>query len=136
MIADGILSKIISRKGNVFKVNDYNTSNHSFNNKITYIVQDGDIFGHGEIIKEARRALVYKISNRDTSTYENLTLDNVLTKEEAIKMYRVITGSCEYGVRNFVESLPEVKDKYSIQEIVDLTTGQYGNDTLRNFFKI
>lgn len=136
MIADGILSKILSKKGNVFKVYICTKYTDGFTTTPTYIVQVGDFFAHGETVKEARESLIYKISNRDTSVYDNLTIDNILTKEEAIKMYRVITGACEYGVKNYVESLPNVKDKYSIKEIIELTNGQYGNDVVRRFFKI
>jgi hypothetical protein len=38
----------------------------------------------------------------------------VLTKEEAIKAYRVITGACEKGVRSFVESQENIKDEYTV----------------------
>ena len=79
--------------------------------------------------------------------YKDYTLDTVVTFEEAIKMYRVITGACEAGTRNFVENvLPgrlcngvtpaaAKKKKYTIQEIVTATQGQYGSDTFKEFFE-
>jgi hypothetical protein len=50
-------------------------------------------------------------------------------------MYRVITGACEGGVRSFLETVKTKKDKYSVKEIIKLTTGQYGNQELINFIK-
>ena len=136
MIVNDILSKIISKKDNVFKVHNYSTRLSRFDKTPSYIVQDGDIFSHGDTVEEARESLIYKLSNRDKSVYVNLTIDSVLTKEEAIKMYRVITGACEYGVRDYVASLTNVKDSYTVREIIELTNGRYGNDVLRRFFKI
>jgi len=129
IMADGILSEIISKKGNVYKVKNHNEEN------ISYIVQDGEIYSHGKTIKEARESLMYKISNRDTSLYKDYKLDTILTKSEAIKCYRVITGACEAGARYFVEHINQSKDKFTIQEIIDITQGQYGNGEFREFFE-
>ena len=98
-----------------------------------YIVKDGDTFSHGKTIKEARDSLLYKISNRDTSRYKKYKLNKVLTKKEAIEMYRVITGACEYGVRQFCKGR-KIKNKMTIAEIIKITDGQYGNGHLREFF--
>ena len=103
--------------------------------KTMYIVEAGGVYSHGSTIKEARADLIYKIGNRDKSEYEKMTIDTVLTKAEAIKMYRVITGACATGTQGFVESLEKTKRKYSIAEIIELTQGQYGNSSLVEFFK-
>ena len=55
--------------------------------------------------------------------------------EEAIRMYRVITGACEFGTKSFVESLSNVKDNYTVNEVLELTEGQYGNETLKSFLE-
>jgi hypothetical protein len=128
VILDKILSKVISRKGSVLKVHNYGQAEESF-----IIEQDG-ISSHGKTLKEAKDSFIYKISNRDTSKYEGLKLDSVLTKDEAIKMYRVITGASQAGTRYFVEQQKEVKDYYTIQEIINLTKSQYGNECLTKFF--
>ena len=131
IIVDNILSKVISRKRNVLKVVNYNEDKES------YIIKDGDLYSHGKTIKEARESLVYKISSRNTSAYKDLTLDSVLTKNECIKLYRVITGACENGTKYFVSKLEpsKIKDKYSIKELIELTEGQYGNLELKKYFK-
>ena len=133
IIADGILSKIISKKGNIYKV-----INHG-EDKQSYLIerQDGDkkVYSHGKTLKEARDSLIYKISDRDTTAYEDINLDTVLTKEECIVMYRAITGACEEGTKYFVEKQDKVKKKYKISEIIEATKGQFGNELLIKFFK-
>ena len=76
-----------------------------------------------------------KIGNRATSAYENYTKDTFVSFEEAIKMYRAITGACEAGTRHFVKSLNEVKKEYSIAEIIEITQGNYGAEEFKNFFE-
>ena len=49
-------------------------------------------------------------------------------------MYRVITGSCRAGVNNFVDNMKEVKDKYTIQEIIDITKDAYRGYMFHDFF--
>jgi len=123
---DGIFCEIIKKHKNVLKV--------KIKNEISYIVKNGNLFSHGKTIKEAKESLIYKISNRDTSIYKNLKLDSILSFEESVKMYRIITGACEFGTKNFVLSIKK-KTKYSIREIIELTKGQWGNQKLQEFFK-
>ena len=75
-----------------------------------------------------------KISNRDKSIYKTLTKDSILTFEEAVECYRVITGACFFGTKNFIEThRVSIKD-YSIEEIIELTSNQYGGNTFKEFF--
>lgn len=127
---DGIISIVINKHKNVYKVQNLGS------NRESYIVQDGDIYSHGDTIKEAKDGLSYKISNRDTSKYKNYNLKTILTLKEAIEMYRVITGACEPGTRYFVETvLKDKKEKYTVQEVINLTRGQYNHEKLVEFFK-
>jgi len=73
---------------------------------------------------------MYKIGNRDKSAYKDMKLTTSYTLEEAIKMYRVITGACEGGVRGFLDTVKTKKKKYTVKEIIKLTKGQYGNEAL------
>ncbi len=127
---DGIKCAVISHKKDVYKVKNFGEDFYS------YVVEKDDVYAHGKTIKEARESFIYKISNRDTTPYKSMSLDSVLSFEDAIKMYRVITGACEAGTKYFVSNLPEVKKEYSIREIIELTKGQYGNETLREFFEV
>ena len=129
---DGIFAEKVNRHGNVWEVKNINGT------KTFFIVTDGNgKYAHGDTIQEAKKDLIYKISNRDKSEYENLTLDSELTFEEAIECYRVITGACSFGTKDFVENyLSEKKDKYTIREMIELTKGRYGNKIFKEFFKL
>ena len=128
---DGIFSQLISRRGNVSVVRQIGKK------KDAYLVTDGNgRWAHGDTIAEARKDLVYKISNRDKSVYESLTLDSELTFEECIECYRVITGACAAGTRNYVENrLPKPhKEKYTVREFYHLADGEYNSEKLKKFF--
>jgi len=129
---DDILSIIDSHHGNVYRTHQVGYD------KELYIVTDGENnWAHGETLKEAKLDLIYKISDRDTSAYKNMSLDDVLTFEEAIVAYRTITGACSAGTRYFIEHrLPEPRKKtYTIGEIIELTDNEYGSDKFKEFFK-
>ena len=127
---DGVFNVVVSHKGNVYQVKDIGKD------KIYYLVGDGNgKWAHGSSIQEAKRDLIYKISNRDKSRYKNLNLDSILSYEEAIECYRVITGACAAGTRGFIENKLSVKkDSYTISEIIKLTDGEYGNNEFKKFF--
>ena len=78
--------------------------------------------------KKHRKDLIYKIKNRDTSRYNGLAMDSVLSFEDAVECYRVVTGACAFGTKNFVEDVlasKDRKDSYTIGEMIELTKGQY-----------
>jgi hypothetical protein len=127
--ADGILAKLISRKGRVARVQLRGRSETS------YVVDDGQgNYSHGKTLKEARDGLLYKLSSRDTSEYAEWTPKTVVTLGDAIKAYRAITGACEGGVRGFCEQQGELPKKLTIAEVVKRTKGAYGNDAFAKFF--
>ena len=129
---DNIKCAVLSKKGNVYKTvlfDDFDSG------KITYVIEKDGVYSHGDTIKDAKESFIYKISNRDTSAYENYTKDTIVSFEEAIKMYRAITGACEVGTRYFVSGLKELKPNYTIAEIIKLTEGQFGATEFKNFFK-
>ncbi len=127
---DGIFSVVDSHHGNIWRVHQLGES------KQAYIVTDGENhYAHGDTLDEARKDLVYKICDRDKSEYEHLTLSSELTYNEAIECYRVITGACSAGTRQFCEKILTVKkDKYTVREIAELTRGQYGHEKFVDFF--
>jgi hypothetical protein len=130
IIADGILSKIIKQKGNVYHVVNYGK------NKKSYLIKKGDVYSHGETLKEAKEGLVYKLSDRETSKYNDYQLDTSLSKEDAIQMYMAITGACSGGTKYFVDMLGDnVKKTYLVSEIMEITKGQYGHESFVKFFR-
>ena len=76
---------------------------------------------------------MFKIGSRDKSEFKAWTLDRVVTKGEAIKAYRVITGACEGGVRAWMEQR-QTPEKLTVKGITDLTKGAYGAETFAAFF--
>ena len=130
--ADGIFSVIDSHHGNVYKVHKLGQEDKPF-----YLITDGDNhWAHGANISEAKADLIYKLSDRDTSAYKDLSLDDTLSYEDSIAAYRIITGACSQGTRDFIESrLPSPhKDKYTIREIIKLTKNEYGGKKFAKFF--
>ncbi len=99
------------------------------------VVFDGDNYAHCKSLKEGILDLEFKkAKNRGSEQYEKLTLDSVLTYDEAVIAYRVITGACQAGTQHFLDGLREMKESYTIAEIIKLTKGQYGSATFENFF--
>lgn len=87
------------------------------------------------LYKKVLKDLRFKAAkDRGAEQYSGLTLDSELTPDEAITMYRVITGACRQGTQAFVDSLGKLKELYSIGEIIALTEGQYGAGQFKQFF--
>ena len=129
--ADGLLGEIVEQKGNVYHIR------FGIIEDIIYLVTDGEgKWAHGRTLEDAKADLIYKVSNKNKDDYKNLTLESELSFEDAIVCYRVITGACSFGTKDFVEhKLGENrKNKYTVKEIIELTECEYGNTTFKNFF--
>ena len=133
LFADSILSEIVSTRDlrGVAKVHSIRVVGKT---KVTYCIESDGTYSHGDTIKEARESLLYKVSQRDKSVYVGWKLDRKITGKEAIASYRVITGACEAGVRAFVQGQGGLKSRYTVQEVINLTRGQYGNKEYESFF--
>lgn len=129
LYADGILTHIKGRrdiKGYVFYKGKIPGRNVLF---------DGTNYAHCETFGDGVRDLAFKAArNRGADQYKHLTLDSCLTADEIIPMYRIITGACSQGTKRFVDSLGTLKDSYTIREVIDVTSGQYGSGTFKAFF--
>lgn len=129
LYADGILTHVSNKK--TFGKYDVYVGKIKGRN----VVSDGTHYAHCDTIRDGIADLRFKeIESRGAEQYSNLTLDSELTPDEAIIMYRVITGACRQGTRAFVDSLRNLKKSYSIEEIISLTEGQYGASQFKNFF--
>ena len=130
--ADGIFSEIINERGKLFKIRSIGAG------KVTFLITDGqNHWSHGDTLKEAKDDLIFKVCDRNKSDYESLTLESELTHPEAITCYRVVTGACSFGTKDFVNNRlnGKKKAKYTIAEIIAITVCEYGNSTFSNFFK-
>lgn len=99
------------------------------------VISDGTLYAHCKTIREGILDIEFKkAQDRGADQYKNLTLDSIVKKEDAITMYRVITGACAAGTAHFLDSLKETKAEYTVREIIEITDGQYGAGTLQKFF--
>ena len=129
ILVDGIFCEVIQNHEGIKKCRKINST------KEFYIVSSNGKHSHGETIEEARKDLIYKITNRDKSSYKGLKSDSKLSFEEAVECYRVITGACFFGTKNFIETYKVPEKDYTIKEIIKLTSNQYGGSTFKEFFQ-
>jgi hypothetical protein len=125
---DGMFVEVISKHLNVWKCKYINKDD------VVYVVSDGTRYAHGSSIDEARADLKYKISDRDSSRYKGLTLDSKLGFWEMVECYRVITGACKEGVKEFLKRKCVEEKEYSIGEVTEVTKGEYRADMFKEFF--
>ena len=119
---DNIFARVIStRKGTKRVKTD--------NGEILFVVNDDKgNSAHGSTIKEAFADLAFKLVSKDIDQFKNMPLDIVKTPQEWALVYRAITGSCQTGIKMFMESKGGLKKKYSLSEILKETEGAYGYD--------
>ena len=100
-----------------------------------YVVVDGDKnCAHGNSIRQCIADIAFKKSARDSSEYKGIDMDKQYPLMECIVMYRSITGACSGGVEMFIQKQKEIKDTYSVNEIIGITVGNYGHDQFVKFF--
>ena len=100
------------------------------------VVSDGEHYAHCKSFKDGVLDLEFKSAkDRGASQYSSLTLDSEVSKDEAIMMYRIITGACRQGTDSFLSTIKRFKAKYTVRELIDITEGQYGSKTFKNFFE-
>ena len=125
---DGIKSLLISEKNNIKKVVLFNKT------KPSYIFTKNGISAHGETVKQAYRDWRFKQSDRDLSEYENLSYDAVRSLDYWYACYRDITGACSQGCEHFIKEF-KPKNEMTLNEVIEITKGQYGHNTFVEFFR-
>ena len=129
LYCDGILIHVKRKK----KIGEYTY----FIGKIKGVnaIFDGKNYAHCKTFKDGICDLEFKkAKERGSKQYEGKTLDTVVTLEEAKTMYRIITGACKLGTENFVKNQRELKDKYTIEELICITECQYKSEVFKRFF--
>ena len=132
LYADGILTNVKRKK----KIGNYDYFVGKIKNR--NVVFDGTNYAHCKDFQSGVCDLEFKKArDRGADQYKHLTLESVIARDDAIVMYRVITGACQAGTEQFLESIGELakKDSYTVQEIIDLTRGNYGSGVFESFFK-
>lgn len=99
-----------------------------------YVATKGKKHAHGTTIRQAIEELLFKTGERDVSQFKNMPLKTVKTPDEWAFVYRIVTGACQYGVKQFMER-QKLKEKYTLTEIIKLTTGAYGGEKFATFMK-
>ena len=125
---DGINSLLISQKNNVQKV----VLNEEI--KSSYIFTKNGISAHGRSVKQAYRDWLFKQSDRDVSKYRDLDPDEMHDLSYWYECYRAITGACAAGTEHFIEQY-KPKNKMTLNELIEITKGQYGHNTFVEFFR-
>ncbi len=99
------------------------------------VITDGVNYAHCKSLRDGVSDLNFKkAKDRGAYQYIGYTLESELTPEEAMTMYRIITGACQAGTRQFVDGLGELKEKYTVAEIIELTRGRFGASVFEKFF--
>jgi len=116
--ADGIFTEVLSKKRNIYKVKKLNDP------KEFYLVSDGQSFhAHGDTLKQAKEDLRFKMI-ADKLKKEPIKKDTIIT----VQYYRIITGACETGVKNWMKENNIKKTQYKASELLPLLekTNAYG----------
>ena len=96
-----------------------------------YIAQKGTHNAHAKTITEALQEIEFKIGNRDISQFKNIPKNMKKSPDEWALVYRMITGACQYGVKNFMASKGKLKKQYTLDQILKETQGAYGHSQFK-----
>jgi hypothetical protein len=129
ILADGIFSEVLHAKGSVYKIKKIGSAQPLF------LITDGiGTFSHGSTIRQASQDLKFKLAkNADIKEFQGISSETILEFSDCIKLYRLITGACEFGVKDFIESNQIIEKQYSVKEILEKTQGHFGAKSLRKF---
>ena len=130
LYADGILTHI-KRKKQIDKYTYYIGKIKGKN-----VISDGTYYAHCKNFEEGVSDLAFKAAkDRGAEQYNGLTKDSVVSFEDGRTMYRIITGACAAGTQQFVDGMEEIKDSYTIGEIIEMTKNAYGGEIFMKFFE-
>jgi len=122
--ADGIFAEVIQKRGNVYTLKKFAQS------EIFYLVTDGkNTHAHGDTLKKTKEDFRFKIM-AETLKKEPIKPDTLIT----VNHYRLLTGSCEMGVRNWMEQNGlKDKEKIKAKDLLPILerTGAYGLEKFR-----
>ena len=129
LYADGILTHVRKRR----RLGIYTVYVGKIKGK--NVISDGVHYAHCDSIRDGIADILFKTaSKRGADQYKGMSLDTEMTVDEAVTMYRIITGACRQGSAAFVDSLKDKKERYTIRECIELTRGQYGAERFAQFF--
>ena len=104
--ADGMFTEVISKKGNLYTVKNLNSD------KVFYLATYGkSLHAHGDTPEKAKEDLRYK-KIADKLKHEPIKADTLIT----IKYYHIVTGSCDAGIRQWIDRIFEGEEKAKVLE--------------------
>lgn len=133
---DDLPTIIIQRNGDYMR--GYIVSTKDFKVKPCYLAIVGNSIAHGDTLhdavvdatsKEIKKIPVYKKIERFVAFFP--TLDTEVSVEDLHAWHGRLTGSCRLGRDEFIRSLPNRKDKYTVHEFISLTINAYGGEIIK-----
>lgn len=110
--------------------------------KPCYVAKNGDVFAHGETLREAVAAMRDKLfddmpeEERIAAFIECHEYDEVYNNTDLYDWHHRLTGSCEMGRQQFAKDHGiDLDGKMSIKEFIRLTKNAYGGEIIRKLEK-
>ncbi|MEC4049766.1 hypothetical protein OX284_010035 [Flavobacterium sp. SUN046] len=121
--ADGIFTELVNKKGNIYKVRKLHST------KEFYLVSDGKTHAHGDTLKKAKEDFEFKLISEKIKN-EPINADTIID----VNYYRLVTGACELGCKDFIKQNNLTKDKYRADELLPLLekTNAYGVEKFKS----
>ena len=97
--------------------------------KIQYVAEKDGITAHGETVKQAIKDVEFKyLQSQDVQEHiKRVKEQGYITPND----YRLLTGACQYGTNKWLEENGFTwEDSKPIDEVIELTKGQYGHERL------
>lgn len=130
LFADGILTHVSHKK----TIGEYTFYKGKIKGR--NVVYDGKHYAHCKTFREGVEDLLVKSAkDRALDQYKRLSINTVMTVDELKTMYHTITGACRQGIEIFVSNIKDLKDKYTISEVIEMTRGHYGSEKFKKFFE-
>lgn len=132
---DGIDTIITSLRGNIAK--GYIVKIDLTLTKC-YVVKVNNMFAHGKTLRDAQDSLTAKINQAQPieERIKNFHKEFKSAKKYSAKKFYdwhfILTGSCKMGRDNFMSNKGiRLKDKFTVDEFIELTIDQYGGDVIK-----
>ena len=97
------------------------------------IAQRGEYFAHGETIKEAINDVNFKFLQNNLDVNE-LVQEVKNRQTVTVNDYRLLTGACAFGVKNFMEENHITSNELPLNEVLHLTKNSYGGGRMQELF--
>lgn len=99
------------------------------------VISDGVHYAHCATFRDGVADLQFKADeDRGAEQYRGINMDKPMPVSECMTMYRIITGACRAGTQAFVDGIEDLREAYTVREIIGMVEGAYGGETFRRFF--